>query len=594
MRPIKTLGRMARNSDRTVGLLDSLAATLKESLDNQATASNERLDGLLKGSDSSLSKLTEITESLSNQATANNERLDELVKSGDSTFSKLTQIGESLHNQATASNERLDGLLKGGDSAFAKLTQIGESLSNQATGSNERLDGVLKGLDGLLNGNDRALNGLSRILEALDNQATASNRRMDLLIAATKSQGEASNNRPSSATDYQSTAKPQAQVRVAETVQVSKTASPSSGFARSQNWLNAESPKALPLPQIAAKGLLASSKALNGARKPAPTNDLPHYQRLLDEIKPWSGPVPRGYMVDFFGILTDANFRSEWGVNPASAGGVNMATTISPLKGANGEWWFEAVNWIEAAREARDRFVMITLGACYGAQAVGAYRALQMINPLPCKLVAIEPVPDNYLWVRKHFRDNGIDPDQHWLVQQAISDRNEPVYFPIGAPGSGANNCIATDTLGERRIFAENLIAAGKAPEVLENLLLSNSTGVIKNLLPGQDAAAEIKCVSAVTLRDLVTVFDVVDYIEADIQQSEIRVFPPFIDLLKQKVRRIHIGTHGAETHQMLHDLFAGNGWEIVFSYAPDAWHESGLGAFETNDGVLTVRNPDL
>ena len=56
MRPIKTLGRMARNSDRTVGLLDSLAATLRESLDNQATASNERLDGLLKGSDSKIGR----------------------------------------------------------------------------------------------------------------------------------------------------------------------------------------------------------------------------------------------------------------------------------------------------------------------------------------------------------------------------------------------------------------------------------------------------------------------------------------------------------------------------------------------------------
>jgi hypothetical protein len=37
----------------------------------------------------------------------------------------------------------------------------------------------------------------------------------------------------------------------------------------------------------------------------------------------------------------------------------------------DGEGWFEAVNWVEAAREARGRYVMITLGACYAAQAVG-------------------------------------------------------------------------------------------------------------------------------------------------------------------------------------------------------------------------------
>jgi 3-oxoacyl-(acyl-carrier-protein) synthase len=52
----------------------------------------------------------------------------------------------------------------------------------------------------------------------------------------------------------------------------------------------------------------------------------------------------------------------------------------------------------------------ITLGACFAAQAVGAYRALQMLNPMPCKLVAVEPEPENIPWIRRHMRDNGIDP----------------------------------------------------------------------------------------------------------------------------------------------------------------------------------------
>jgi len=33
---------------------------------------------------------------------------------------------------------------------------------------------------------------------------------------------------------------------------------------------------------------------------------------------------------------------------------------------------------------------------------------------------------------------------------------------------------------------------------------------------------------------------------------------------------------------------------EIVFSYPPNRRFESPLGGFSTNDGVLTVRNPDL
>jgi hypothetical protein len=97
-----------------------------------------------------------------------------------------------------------------------------------------------------------------------------------------------------------------------------------------------------------------------------------------------------------------------------------------------------------------------------------------------------------------------------------------------------------------------------------------------------------------VTLKDVLGPFDVVDYVESDIQQSEILVFPPFIDLLKRKVRRIHIGTHGATVHHTLHKLFEKTGWQIIFSYEPNATHSSALGSFETNDGVLTVRNPEL
>ena len=105
---------------------------------------------------------------------------------------------------------------------------------------------------------------------------------------------------------------------------------------------------------------------------------------------------------------------------------------------------------------------------------------------------------------------------------------------------------------------------------------------------------AEIKLMSCVTLKDLISPFDVVDYLESDIQQSEIVVFPPFIDLLRRKVRRILIGTHGIDAHHSLHQLFADQGWEIVFSFEPNATHNSALGQFVTNDGILTVRNPDL
>jgi FkbM family methyltransferase len=324
-------------------------------------------------------------------------------------------------------------------------------------------------------------------------------------------------------------------------------------------------------------------------------NDLELYQPLIDALTPWAGEVPQGYAPDFMGVLTDVRFYPLSGIQPSQIGGGHMTTTVPTFSSEpNGEWWFETVNWLVAARDARSTFVMITLGANYGAQAVSAHRALQMVNPLPCKLVAVEPVPENYEWICRHFRDNGIDPDAHWLVPMAIGDSNAPVLFPVGGAGVGSNNSFSTNEFAARVNYADALISGGETEAALRNLLLHNTTGIMKDLVPGRDYKAEIKLVSCITLRDLLGPFDRVDYLEADIQQSEILVFPPFIDLLRKKVRRIHIGTHGGEVHAELHALFETGGWEIVFSYAPNQHFDSPIGPFDTNDGVLTVRNPDL
>lgn len=326
-------------------------------------------------------------------------------------------------------------------------------------------------------------------------------------------------------------------------------------------------------------------------------NDLKGYANIFDGIRPFSGEVPLGYKVDFLGTLTDANFLTMWGVDPATTGG-KVETTKAPTI-ADGEIWFEAVDWIEAAKAARGRFVMVTLGANYGAQAVGAYKAVQAVNPMPCKLVAVEPEPDNISWTRRHMRDNGIDPLDQWVVGAAISDSNDPVLFPVGSPGSGAQNSFATNQKEARQNYVEHFSRSwfgGRAKTALSNLLLHNTTGIKNDLAPntGYNFMAEIKMMSAVTLVDILSPFDVVDYVELDIQQSEIIVFPPFIDFLKKKVRRIHIGTHGADVHATLLALFVKNGWEVVFDFAPNQTFTSALGDFATNDGVLTVRNPTL
>jgi hypothetical protein len=317
---------------------------------------------------------------------------------------------------------------------------------------------------------------------------------------------------------------------------------------------------------------------------------------VFKSLKPWRGKVPAGCTVDFLGIVTPKEFLEPWGYHPAYVDGVELALplpTIGELPSGE-DYWFETLNWLLAAREARGRFVMMTLGALYGYQAVGCCKVLQLLNPMPYKLVAVEAIPENVRRMRRLMRENGINPDEQWIVEAAVSDTNEPALFPVGAPGAGSQNCVSTDDQGSRKGLADWAISEGRAEEVLRNLLLHNSTGFQKEIAGDQGLSAEIKLVSCVTIGDLLGPFDRVDYIEADMQQSEIRAFPPFIDLLKRKVKRIHIATHGAQVHADLRNLFASNGWEVVFDYAPDRTHETPLGPLILNDGVLTVVNRDI
>jgi hypothetical protein len=180
------------------------------------------------------------------------------------------------------------------------------------------------------------------------------------------------------------------------------------------------------------------------------------------------------------------------------------------------------------------------------------------------------------------------------LLQCALSDSNKVVLFPIGSPGSGAQNCVAANRRTARSEFARGLMESPDLNERVHNLIVDGDTGIEVNLVPELNFTARLKFVSAVTLADVLGPFDRVDYLESDIQQSEELVFPPAMDMIKAKVKRVHIGTHGTPVHDALLQNFATRGFEIVFNYPPNTEHETPWGEFHMNDGVLTALNLDL
>lgn len=318
-------------------------------------------------------------------------------------------------------------------------------------------------------------------------------------------------------------------------------------------------------------------------------SNVADYLDVFRGLSPYRGVPPDGFLVDFLGTLTDARFRVSFGAPKGSEGA--LVETRFP-RVTDGEGWFEAVSWFEAARAAREQFVMVSLGACYGAQSVGAAKALLAINPMPFKLVTVEAEPGHNERLVQYYRDNGIDPADHWRVQSAISDTNAPVFFPVGATDLGGHNAISTNHPNARQWYFDEFVRRGETEAALQSLLIDNSTGMSREISRGLHAVVEL--VSAVTLGDVLGPFDAVDLLEADIQQSEVIVFPPFIDLLGRKVRRVHIGTHGPDAHAQMVDLFLSAGWRIDFAFEPDRRHATAAGEFQTSDGILMAVNVGL
>ena len=266
-----------------------------------------------------------------------------------------------------------------------------------------------------------------------------------------------------------------------------------------------------------------------------------------------------------------------FGIDPDALAEREVATRAPTI--ADGEYWFEAVNWVVAAREARERFVMVTLGACYGGPAVAQPAACCSVSTrCRTRLVAVEPEPETFAWIARHMRDNGIDPDAQWLPSRRTSATATTRCCSRSArPAAARRTAIPPTSTRPAAPIARDLIAGGRAAEGLQNLLLRNTTGMVKDLAPGNDFIAEIKLVSAVTLRDVLAPFDSSITSTSTSSNRKASAFPPFLDLLKRKVRRIHIGTHGKDVHRSLHELFRSDGWDIVFNYEPNATHASAL-----------------
>jgi hypothetical protein len=101
-----------------------------------------------------------------------------------------------------------------------------------------------------------------------------------------------------------------------------------------------------------------------------------------------------------------------------------------------------------------------------------------------------------------------------------------------------------------------------------------------------------LKWVRAVSLSTVIGDLGPIDFIDMDIQGTEAHVVRASCDLLQERVKRVHIGTHGDAVEASLREAFGAMGWMCLADYPNMRRSNTPYGPISFQDGVQSWLNP--
>jgi FkbM family methyltransferase len=276
---------------------------------------------------------------------------------------------------------------------------------------------------------------------------------------------------------------------------------------------------------------------------------------VFSRFERFRGVVPAGFHGNFLGVMTRNAYLS--GLITARGWHLPPSGMVEPSYPEFDDEYFEWIDTLEAVLEAEQRFTMIELGAGFGRWLVNAAVAARQQRPdLEVRLIGVEAEPTHYQWMKQHFQDNGLDSEQHQLVEAAIDGADRTCSFYVGRPDEWWGQGIADPTCR---------MADASVREV--------ETLSLKRLLRGQA---------------------LVDLIDLDIEGAELVVLSTAIGELDRKVKRVHIGTHTRDIERGLRSLFWTHGWLKKTDNECDQTEPTAWGEISFQNGVQTWINPRL
>lgn len=204
-------------------------------------------------------------------------------------------------------------------------------------------------------------------------------------------------------------------------------------------------------------------------------------------------------------------------------------------------------------------------------ELVNAATALRQISAIPFSLVAVEAEPTHFAWIKTHFQDNGLDPNQHQVIQAAAASTAGKMWFCAGKPSEWYGQSVADPPSRARAI-----LRALK----LEPLARNYTQGL------------KFKKVRTITLSEILAGVKKADLIDIDIQGAELSVVESSKKMLSAKAKRVHIGTHSREIEDELRTLFSSLGWKNIHDYSCHRTNDTPFGAIPFCGGIQTWLNP--
>jgi FkbM family methyltransferase len=258
-------------------------------------------------------------------------------------------------------------------------------------------------------------------------------------------------------------------------------------------------------------------------------------------------------------------FQLEYGGNIVSADILTTGELMTPEGYPVFSEIFEWISLLEAIDDAKDRFVLIELGAGVARWSAAAACVARQYRPdLKVRLIAVEAEPKHFQWMTRNFKDNNIALEPHRLIFGAAGGKDGTARFVSGHA---------------REWYGQALQTVFEGPE-----------GYHYNDRPD----AQVIDVPMFTLSSLMRDEGIIDLVHMDVQNAEGEVVKSSASDMTRQVRRAHIATHSQAAEATVYEALWAEGWFCTASYPGHQTNMTPYGELYFDDGLLSWLNPKL